>query len=75
MDVAGFTLGAGTSFALRYGFVCDIVKNFEIVLGNDCVTNANSTYNPDLFKALKGGSGNLGLVTRLDFAAFPGGDL
>ena len=76
MGVAGFTLGAGISFfAPRYGFVCDIINNFEIVLGNGSVTNANSTYNPDLFKAIKGGSGNLGLVTRFDFAAFPEVDL
>lgn len=31
--------------------------------------------NPDLFKALKGGSGNLGLVTRFDLVAFASGPL
>lgn len=30
--------------------------------------NANSTSNPDLFKALKGGTNNFGLATRFDFA-------
>lgn len=76
VGVAGLTLGGGISFfAARYGFVCDNVRNFEIVLGNGTVTNANSRQHPDLFKALKGGSGNLGLVTRFDFVAFQGGDL
>ena len=76
VGVAGLTLGGGNSFyAARYGFVCDNVKNFEIVLGNGTLTNANAKENPDLFKALKGGSGNLGIVTRFDFVAFPGGPL
>ncbi|KAL8820863.1 MAG: hypothetical protein Q9191_007428, partial [Dirinaria sp. TL-2023a] len=76
VGVAGLTLGGGNSFyAARYGFVCDNVKNFEIVLGNGTLTNANANENPDLYKALKGGSGNLGLVTRFDFVAFRGGPL
>lgn len=49
-----------------HGFACDTVTNFEIVLANGTVVNANSTSNPDLFKAQKGGSGNLGFVTRID---------
>lgn len=76
VGVAGLTLGSGIPhFAARYGFVCDNVKSFEIVLGNGTVTNANATHRPDLFNALKGGSGDLGLVTCFDFVAFPGGDL
>ena len=76
VGVAGLTLGGGLSFfAARYGLVCDNVKNFELVLGNGTVTNANALHNSDLFKALKGGSGNLGLVTRFDFVAHRGGDL
>ena len=76
VGAAGLTLGGGNSFfAARYGFVCDNVKNFEIVLGNGTVTNANARENTDLFKGLKGGTGNLGLVTRFDFVAFPSGPL
>jgi hypothetical protein len=30
------------------------------------VVNANATSNPDLWKAQKGASGNLGFVTRID---------
>lgn len=50
-ELSVVTLGAGTSFfAPRYRFVCDIVKNLEIVLGNGSVTNVNSTCNPDSSK-------------------------
>ena len=77
VGVGGLVLGGGNSFfAARYGFVCDNVKNFELVLGNGTITNANAKANPDLFKALKGGGGgNYGLVTRFDFYPFPSGDL
>lgn len=47
------------------------MTNFEIVLANGTVVNANSTSNPDLFKAQKGGSGNLGFVTRVDQSECP----
>lgn len=37
--------------------------------------NANATHNSDLWKALKGGSSNFGIVTRFDIQAFYTGDL
>ncbi|KAG8157288.1 hypothetical protein KVR01_012996 [Diaporthe batatas] len=67
VGVGGFVTGGGYSFhSNALGFVCDSVTNFEIVLANGTVVNANLTSNPDLFKAQKGGSGNLGFVTRID---------
>ncbi|KFY08813.1 hypothetical protein V492_05891 [Pseudogymnoascus sp. VKM F-4246] len=49
-----------------HGFSCDMVENWEIVLGDGSVVNANSNENADLWKAQKGASGNLGFVTRID---------
>ncbi|KAH9228695.1 hypothetical protein K456DRAFT_57021 [Colletotrichum gloeosporioides 23] len=67
VGVGGFVTGGGYSFHTNaYGFACDTVTNFEIVLANGTVVNTNATSNPDLFKAQKGGSGNLGFVTRID---------
>lgn len=48
------------------GFAADNIRNFEVVLGNGSIVNANADENADLWKALKGGSGNFGFVTRLD---------
>lgn len=45
---------------------CDDMANFEVVLADGSVFNANATSHSDLWRALKGGSGNLGLVTRFD---------
>lgn len=52
------------------GFACDSVVNFEIVLANGTIINANANENADLWKAQKGGSGNFGFVTRIDQGEF-----
>lgn len=70
VGVGGFLLGGGNSFhSGTHGFGCDQVKNFEVVLADGSVVDANEGENADLWKALKGGSGNFGLVTRYDMYA------
>ncbi|KAH7362471.1 FAD binding domain-containing protein [Plectosphaerella cucumerina] len=67
VGVGGFTTGGGYSFhSNTEGFAADNIHNFEVVLGNGSIVNANAEVNADLWKALKGGSGNFGFVTRLD---------
>lgn len=66
--------GGLSFFSPRYGFVCDNVQNFEIVLAQGEVINANSRENADLWFALKGGSSNFGVVTRFDLKTFEQGD-
>ncbi|KAH7115121.1 oxidoreductase FAD-binding protein [Dendryphion nanum] len=69
---AGLILGGGVSyFSGRYGFACDNVQTYEIVLANGTITTASSTVNPTLFRALKGGSSNFGIVTRFDTKLYP----
>ena len=76
VGVGGLTLGGGISyFAPRVGWACDNVVNFEIALASGDLVNANATFAPDLFRALKGGANNFGVVTRFDFAAFPQGEI
>jgi FAD/FMN-containing dehydrogenase len=61
VGVAGLTLGGGLSFLSgEYGLVCDNVVNYQIVLANASIANANATSNPDLFFALKGGGNQFG---------------
>lgn len=67
IGAAGFITGGGNSFfSTSHGWACDNVQNFEVVLANGSIVNANIDQNNDLWQALKGGSGNLGLVTRFD---------
>lgn len=53
------------------GFACDSVINYEVVLANGDVVEANRAENPDLFRALKGGGSNFDIVTRFDFKTHP----
>lgn len=62
-------------FAPRYGFACDNVINFEVVLASGDIVNANAHENPDLWFALKGGSNNFGVVTRFDLRTFKQGKI
>ncbi|KAF9891907.1 hypothetical protein FE257_002870 [Aspergillus nanangensis] len=67
VGVGGFLLGGGNSFhAARIGLACDNVENYEVVLASGRIVNANSETNVDLFKALKGGSNNFGIVTKYE---------
>lgn len=76
VGVGGLVTGGGNSYYTgRQGFACDNVVNAEVVLANGRVVDANAHSNRDLWKALKGGSGNFGIVTRIDMEAFPAGQL
>ncbi|KAK4148251.1 FAD binding domain-containing protein [Dichotomopilus funicola] len=69
VGVGGFLTGGGNSFhSASHGLGCDNVVNFEVVIADGSIINANAEQNPDLWVALKGGSGNLGLVTRFDLS-------
>lgn len=71
VGVGGVSLGGGQSlFQAKRGWVIDNVLNYEIVLASGEIVNANQTSNPDLFKALKGGNTNFGVVTHVDIASF-----
>ena len=63
-------LGGISFLSPQRGFACDNVVNFEIVLADGRIVSANAVQNQDLFTALKGGSNNFGVVTRLDFKTF-----
>lgn len=72
VGVGGFFLGGGNTFFMgRRGFACDSISNYEVVLGNGSVINANESANADLWKALRGGGPNYGLVTRYDVDPLP----
>lgn len=77
VGVSGLILGGGQSyFSGLYGWACDNVRNFEIVLSSGRVVNASPIVNADLYWALRGSGGsNWGVVTRFDLVAFEQGDL
>ncbi|KAB2570331.1 putative fad binding domain-containing protein [Lasiodiplodia theobromae] len=65
IGVPGLSLIGGVHyFANKYGYAMDNVMSYDVVLGNGTQVVANSTCNPDLFWALKGGANNFGVVTK-----------
>lgn len=53
-----------------HGWGANNVVNYEVVLSNGTVCEANAQQNPDLYWALKGGAFNFGIVTRFDLTTF-----
>lgn len=63
--------GGLSFFSPRFGLVCSNILSYEIVLASGSVTIASASTNPDLWRALKGGSNNFGIVTRFMARSFP----
>ncbi|KAI0180995.1 putative oxidoreductase [Hypoxylon sp. FL1284] len=76
VGVGALTLGGGISyFGPRYGWTCDTVAAYEVVLADGSVVEASEKENTDLFQGLCGGASNFGVVTRIDLKTFNQGSL
>jgi len=53
----------------------DDVVGYEVVLADGNIVMATATRNKDLFKSLKGGLNNLGIVTRFEIKTFAGNEI
>ena len=74
VGIGGFTLGGGIGFLVRrHGLTIDHLLAVEIVTADGEVRHASATEHPDLFWAVRGGGGNLGVVTRFTYRAQPVG--
>ena len=66
VGVGGFVLGGGISWhANQEGWSCDSVLAFEVVTPDLQIRHVNRNQEPDLFWALKGSAGTLGIVTGI----------
>ena len=70
VGVGGLTLGGGVGWMVRnYGLTIDSLVAADIVTAGGQVLRVSVNENPDLFWAIRGGGGNFGVVTHLEFVA------
>jgi FAD/FMN-containing dehydrogenase len=70
VGVGGLTLAGGIGWKVRrYGLAMDNVVAVQMVTAGAEVVRASAEEQPDLFWALRGGGGNLGIVTAFEFSA------
>ncbi len=72
VGVTGYTLGGGMGWlARRYGLAANSVTAAEIVTLDGRLRRADAGHEPDLFWAVKGGGGSVGVVTALEMRLYP----
>jgi FAD/FMN-containing dehydrogenase len=72
--IAGLTLGGGIGWLMgKHGLALDNLQSVELVTADGKVLRAGKDEEPDLFWALRGGGGNFGVVTSLEYQLHPVG--
>jgi FAD/FMN-containing dehydrogenase len=76
VGIAGYSLGGGMGWlARRHGLQANAVTAIELVTADGCLVRTDPVHEPDLFWALRGGGGNFGVVTAIEFAVVPVGEV
>jgi len=72
VGVVGYSLGGGVyHYSRALGLQANAITAAELVTADGSIVRATATENSELFWALRGGGGNFGIVTALEFTMFP----
>ena len=72
VGIAGYSLGGGIGWLAReHGMQANAVTALELVTAEGNLVRADAERHADLFWALRGGGGNFGVVTAIEFAVHP----
>ena len=72
VGVVGYSLGGGIGWlARRYGLQTSHITAAQLVTASGAIVEVDAEREPDLFWALRGGGGNVGVVTELEFELLP----
>src|SRR4051794_24980951 len=72
VGVVGYSLGGGMGWLARsHGFQTNNLTAIELVTADGTLVRTDRENDPELFWALRGGGGNFGIVTAVEFKLFP----
>jgi len=75
VGIGGITTGGGIGYLTRkHGLTIDSVIAADVVTADGKLRRADATTEPDLFWAIRGGGGNVGVVTRFQYRLHELGD-
>jgi FAD/FMN-containing dehydrogenase len=74
--VGGLTLGGGLGWLIgKHGLAIDNLRSVQLVTADGRVVTASTDENPDLFWGVRGGGGNFGIATSLEYTVHPVGPM
>src|SRR5262245_10083949 len=72
VGVVGYSLGGGMGWLARsHGFQTNSITAIELVTADGTIVRTDRENDPELFWALRGGGGNFGIVTAIEFKLYP----
>jgi FAD/FMN-containing dehydrogenase len=72
VGIVGYSLGGGVGwYGRKHGLQANRVTAVELVDANGNESRVDATNDPELFWALRGGGGDFGIVTALEFELLP----
>jgi FAD/FMN-containing dehydrogenase len=72
VGIAGLTLGGGEGALMpKYGAACDNLLSGRVVTVDGMEVEASQNSNADLFWGIRGGGGNFGVATALEYRLYP----
>jgi hypothetical protein len=76
VGLVGYTLGGGIGWLARaFGLCCNSVTAIEVVTGDGEQLRVDDEHRPELFWALRGGTGSPAIVTAMELRLIEVGDL